>query len=97
MLPNRSRSCRLSACRKAEDPNKLLIDPLGQREGIDPFAETLQGRDLSRIGLRTGCDPIQWGLGNVVDPRESGTDVHLLDEALTEGWKRFIIRRRSCR
>ena len=58
----------------------LLLDPRGERKGIEGGVQACQRRHLGRVGGRTGADAIQRGLRWAIDAADPAADARLLDE-----------------
>ena len=93
MLPTRCCARWLSPRGEPEDPCQLLVDLLGQYEGIGARSQPPQRRHLRGVRLWSGGDAIQRGLRRVVDPRQPRPTRTFLT-SFTEGWNRFIMSQR---
>ncbi|MBI3323776.1 MAG: hypothetical protein HYZ92_00665 [Candidatus Omnitrophica bacterium] len=67
-------------CRQTEAALQVVVDPLGEDEGIEARAALTPGGARARIGLRTVGDAIQRRLRRVVAPGPVGADPALLRE-----------------
>ena len=62
------------------DPIKLLVNGLGERKRVQGLQERFKLGDLAGIGLGASTDPLERGLGGVVDPFKLGSHPDLAYE-----------------